>query len=132
MKPLIISGIGTALLLAASLTVADEAADLIAMDKAWGEAENAAAVESMLASDFVGVSGDGMADRAAFLADMDANPPPDGPYIAGDYRVHMLDADTAVMVHTAGEGDDAHYSLHVWQKHKGKWQVAATASVDMD
>ena len=51
------------------------------------------------------------------------------PYVAGDYAVEFLDTDTAVMVHSAGTGEDLHWSLHVWKKSGGKWQVVATASI---
>ena len=57
---------------------------------------------------------------------------PDEPYVAGDYKVQLVDADTAVMIHSAGTGDEAHWSMHVWQKTDAGWIVVATASIEAD
>ena len=111
---------------------ADESGALIKLDKAWGMAQKPGEVKPMLTSDFIAVDEDGVSGKADLLKAMSSDDPPTGPYVAGDYQVKFLDSNTAVMVHSAGSGDDAHWSLHVWQKNGGKWQVAATASIEAD
>ena len=127
MKPAVIAA---GLLFAASLVYAEShgkhgADKLIAMDKAWGEATSAAAIDGMIADDIVSISAEGLADKAALLASQEE--PVEGPYIAGDYQVNFLSKDVAVMVHSSG-GANPHWSMHVWQKVDGKWVVKATAS----
>ena len=56
---------------------------------------------------------------------------PAGPYMAGNYKTHFVSADVAIMVHSTS-GDDPHWSMHVWQRVEGKWQVAATATVPIE
>ena len=111
---------------------ADESGALIKMDKAWGMAQSPAEVKSLFTSGFIALDSDGISGKAELLEAMASDDSAVGPYVAGDYKVEFLDSNTAVMVHSAGSGDDAHWSMHVWRKNDGKWQVAATASVEAD
>ena len=128
----IISGISTilsaALLLAGGVTLADETDTLIKLDKKWAEARGADAVAPLLSDDVMGVSVEATSGKKEMLADADANPPPEGPYQAADYKVKFLSDDIAIMTHSIS-GEDPHRSLHVWQKIDGQWKVAATAGV---
>ena len=102
------------------------------MDKAWGMAQSPAEVKSLLTSNFIAVDEDGVSGKAELLEAMASDDSAAEPYVAGDYKVEFLDANTAVMVHSVDSGDDDHWSLHVWRKDDGKWQVAATASIEAD
>lgn len=118
---------GCAFLLVATGTVAnaDDTDALIALDKEWGAAQGTETLERLISADIVTLSGDGVTGKAQMIeaaANDDSDPEP---YVAGDFKVNFLSSDTAVMVHSAGD----HWSMHVWQKQDGKWQVAATASV---
>lgn len=118
------------LLAAFSATVsADDTADLIAQDKAWGDAGtkgDKAAVAKLLADSLVSVDERGVRNKQAELAVTE--PAPAGSqYEPTDYKVTFLNADTAVMTHGT-KGEDAHHSLHVWSRKGGKWQVVATSS----
>lgn len=126
LRPLIL----TAALLAVSAPVAaDESADLIALDKQWGASGmkgDTDAVAKLLADDLVSISENGILDKKGELANNE--PAPAGAkYEPTDYKVKFLDADTAVMTHGT-KGDEAHYSMHVWSRQGGKWQVVATAT----
>ncbi|MBT4256414.1 MAG: nuclear transport factor 2 family protein [Halieaceae bacterium] len=121
-----------AIAMSTTLVFADDSATLTKMDKAWGEARNPGDVKSLFTDDFIGIDGGGVSSKAQQLEQMASDPAPDGPYIAGDYDVRFLDANTAVMVHSAGTGKNTHWSMHVWRKSGGKWQVAATASAAAD
>lgn len=118
------------LLFASGVTAyADDKADLIARDKAWGAAGvkgDLDAVAKLLADSLVSVSDKGVTDKKGELA---ANEPvPAGTkYEPTDYTVAFLDKDTAVMTHRTA-GADAHYSLHVWSRKSGQWQVVATST----
>jgi hypothetical protein len=111
---------------------ADESGALIKLDKTWGMAQSPGDVKALLTSNFMAVGEDGVSGKADLLKVMASDGPPPGPYVAGDYKVEFLDSNTAVMTHSAGSGEDAHWSMHVWRKNGGKWQVAATASVEAD
>ena len=108
---------------------ADDKADLIALDKAWGAAGmkgDAGAVGKLLADSLVSVSADGVTDKKGELAA--SEPAPAGAqYEPTDYTVTFLDKDTAVMTHGT-KGAEAHYSMHVWSRKNGQWQVVATSS----
>ena len=119
------------LTMAGAVANADESDALVMLDKEWGQAESAAAVESLLADDLVALDSDGVGDKAQILEAADSDDAPTGPYVAGDYDVRFLSEDVAVMVHSAGE-PNPHWSMHVWQKRDGKWQVAATATVPIE
>ena len=124
------AGLILAMGLVSARVFAGGAEELIALDKAWGSARGAAEVEAMLSADLIAVDGEGLSGKAEQLEAMAEAP--DGPYVAGDYKVNFIDDDTAVMVHSAGSGENAHWSMHVWQKTGGHWQVVATASVKAD
>jgi hypothetical protein len=112
-----------------AIASADDKADLIERDKAWGAAGtkgDAEAVAKILADNLVSVSNKGVTDKEGELA---ANEPaPAGTqYEPTDFTVTFLDKDTAVMTHGT-KGADAHYSMHVWSRKSGQWQVVATSS----
>lgn len=111
---------------AATAANAGDSQTLIDMDKAWGEATSGATIDPMIAEDILAIGAEGLVSKAAMLKSQEE--PATGPYIAGDYQVHFLSDDIAVMVHSSG-GDEPHWSMHVWQKKDGKWVVAANASV---
>ncbi len=129
MKLSIIMALTACLGLFASLASAGGAEKLIALDKAWGSAAGPDDVNGLISDDLIAVDMDGVSGKAELMKDMASADAPDGPYVAGDYQVQFLDENTAVMVHSAGAGDDAHWSMHVWQKSDGKWRVAATAAI---
>jgi hypothetical protein len=118
-----------ALALDAGAARADTTADLTALDKQWGAAGmkgDAAAAGKLLADNLVSVSDTGITDKKGELAAM--TPPPAGTmYEPTDYKVTMLDANTAIMTH-ATTGAEAHYSMHVWSKKSGQWKVVATST----
>ena len=116
-----------------AIASADDKADLIARDKAWGAAGtkgDAEAVAKILADNLVSVSNKGVTDKKGELA---ANEPaPAGTqYEPTDFTVTFLDKDTAVMTHGT-KGDDAHYSMHVWSRKSGQWQVVATSTTPVE
>jgi ketosteroid isomerase-like protein len=112
---------------------ADDTADLIAQDMAWGAAgtkgdTNAAA--KLLADNLVAVSAQGVTDKKGELAA--SEPAPAGTrYEPTDYKVMFLDKETAIMTHGT-KGEDAHYSLHVWSKKGGQWKVVATSTTPIE
>jgi hypothetical protein len=112
---------------------ADDTADLIAQDKAWGAAGTKGdkdAVAKMLADDLLSVSEKGVTDKKGDLAATE--PAPAGTtYEATDYKVTFLDKNTAIMTHGT-KGEDAHYSLHVWSRKSGQWKVVATSSTPVE
>jgi len=120
---------GTLLAAFSASVSADDTADLIAQDKAWGAAGTKGdtdAVAKLLADDLVSVTESGVRGKQGELADNE--PAPAGTqYEPTDYKVTFLNADTAVMTHGT-KGEDAHHSLHVWSRKGGKWQVVATSS----
>ncbi len=112
---------------------ADDTADLIARDMAWGAAGtkgDTAAAAKLLADNLVSVSGQGVTDKKGELAD--SEPAPAGTkYEPTDYKVMFLDKDTAIMTHGT-KGEDAHYSLHVWSRKGGQWLVVATTTTPVE
>ena len=112
---------------------ADDTADLIAQDMAWGAAGTKGdtdAVAKLLADDLVSVSGQGVTDKKGELAA--SEPAPAGAtYEPTDYKVMLLDKDTAIMTHGT-KGEDAHYSLHVWSRKSGQWKVVATSATPIE
>jgi len=107
---------------------ADESDTLVQLDKKWGEAQGPEAMEALIADNIVTLGSEGSIGKAQMLEAAASDDAPTGPYTAGDYDVRFLSEDIAVMVHSAGE-PDPHWSMHVWQKRDGKWQVAASATV---
>lgn len=116
------------LMMTGALANAGDSDALIQLDKEWGKSQGAEALEMMLADDIVALDSEGMAGKAQMVEAAASADPASGPYVAGDYKVNFLSEDIAVMVHSAGD-TEPHWSMHVWQKHDGKWQVAATATV---
>ena len=116
-----------------AIASADDKADLIERDKAWGAAGtkgDAEAVAKILADNLVSASNKGVTDKKGELA---ANEPaPAGTqYEPTDFTVTFLDKDTAVMTHGT-KGADAHYSMHVWSRKSGQWQVVATSTTPVE
>ncbi len=119
------------LLMAGTMANADESDALVQLDKEWGEAEGPAVLEALLADDILALDLEGVGSKAQMLEAAANDDAATGPYVAGDYDVRFLSKDVAVMIHSAGE-PDPHWSMHVWQKRDGKWQVAATATVPVE
>jgi hypothetical protein len=119
---LLLIGFGT-------IASADNTADLIQRDKEWGAAGtkgDSQAAAKFLADRLISVSNKGVTDKKGDLAA--TQPAPEGTqYEPTDYKVVFLDEDTAVMTHST-KGSDAHYSLHVWTRISGQWQVVATST----
>ncbi|MFB3076446.1 MAG: nuclear transport factor 2 family protein [Lysobacterales bacterium] len=116
------------LILTGPVANADETDVLVQLDKEWGEAQGPKPLKALLADDILALGSSGLADKAQLLKDAASGDAPTGPYVAGDYEVRFLGKDLAVMVHSSST-PDPHWSMHLWQKRDGKWQVAATASV---
>jgi len=112
---------------------ADDTADLIAQDMAWGAAGtkgDTSAAAKLLADNLVAVSAQGVTDKKGELAA--SEPAPAGArYEPTDYKVMFLDKETAIMTHGT-KGEDAHYSLHVWSKKGGQWKVVATSTTPIE
>jgi Domain of unknown function (DUF4440) len=108
---------------------ADDTDALIALDKQWGESAvkgDTTVSAKLLAEKVVSVSETGIRGKQAELADM--KPEPAGTrYEPSDYKVTFINPDTAIMTHSA-KGTDAHYSLHVWSRKGGTWQIIATST----
>lgn len=107
----------------------DDTEALIELDKQWGAAAVAGdmdAVGALLADDVVAVSEDGIhgKEHETMADDTIAE---GTVYEPTDFEVRFLDEETAIMTHAVA-GENAHYSLHVWSKKSGTWQVIATAS----
>ena len=122
--------LGTLLaMLMATAHAADDTDALIALDKQWGESVvkgDTTAAGKLLADKVVSVNESGVRGKEGELADM--KPEPAGTrYEPTDYKVMFINADTAIMTHGT-KGADAHYSLHVWSRKGGKWQVVATST----
>ena len=113
-----------------------EGEELIALDKEWGAAAPGeaavSAIKKIIADDAVVISGTGIVSKADMIEEA-AQPDdsPAGPYMADHFSVKMLSDDIAVMTHHAGD-PDPHWSMHVWQKKDGGWQVVASATVPVE
>jgi len=111
------------------VVAADETDSLIALDKQWGESSikgDTTVAAKLLADKAVSVNETGVRGKQAELADM--KPEPAGTrYEPTDYKVTFINPDTAIMTHGT-KGKDAHYSLHVWSRKGGTWQVVATST----
>ncbi len=120
--------VGAVLAAFATSARADDRADLIALDKTWGESAvkgDNAAVAKLLDDGLVAVTEDGVTDKQGEIASNQA--PAGATYEPSDYKVIFLNKDTAVMTH-ATSGEQAHYSMHVWSRKGGAWHVIATSS----
>lgn len=116
------------LLTAGSLAHAGDSDNLISLDKMWGETSDAAELGNLLSDEIVVLGADGNGTRASIIDDASSADAPAGPYTAGDYVVRFIRDDVAIMTHSAA-GEEAHWSMHVWQRQDGKWKVAATANI---
>lgn len=121
--------VGTLLVMFAANAVADDKAALVALDKQWGEAVgkgDKAAAAKFIADNSVSVDERGMMNKQQQVDDI--KPAPAGQkYEATDYQVTFINPDTAIMTHST-KGADAHYSMHVWSRKGGTWQVIATST----
>jgi hypothetical protein len=113
----------------ANAKAADDTDALIALDKQWGESGvkgDTSVAAKLLTDKLVSVTEAGVRGKQGELADM--KPEPAGTrYEPTDYKVTFIGPDTAIMTHGT-KGTDAHYSLHVWSKKGGTWQVVATST----
>lgn len=129
MKNFLVSLATILVMISAAAHAADDTDSLIALDKKWGEAVvkgDTTMTGKVLADNAVSVSDSGVRGKEAELADV--KPAPAGTrYEPTDYKVTFLNKDTAIMTH-ATKGADAHYSLHVWSRKGGTWQIIATST----
>ena len=113
---------------AATAYAADDTEALIALDKQWGESAikgDKTVSEKLLADTVVSVDENGVMGKQAMIADI--KPAPAGTrYEPTGYKVTFMNPDTAIMTHST-KGADAHYSLHVWSRKGGAWQIVATS-----
>jgi len=120
---------GMALGIFSAGVLADDTSNLISLDKKWGQAgmkADKAAVKMLLSEKLISVGPEGVMDLNGELAGYE--PAPAGAtYDAKDFKVMFLDPNTAIMTHSVS-GEDAHYSMHVWSKKGGGWQVVATST----
>lgn len=130
MKTKMLIGFATFLFMIGSAAIAGDADALVELDKTWGAAPDQAAAEGFLADNIISLDAEGATDKAGMMAAAAAavGDSPAEEYVAGDYQVNFLSDDIAVMVHSAS-GSNPHWSMHVWQKIDGSWQVAATATI---
>ena len=121
--------VATFLAMFTTVAAADDKDALIALDKQWGESNvkgDTTVAAKLLADKVVSVSEKGVRGKQAELADNE--PAPAGTrYEPTDYKVTFINPDTAIMTHGT-KGADAHYSLHVWSRKGGTWQVIATST----
>ena len=116
--------IATLLMISGSLFAGDKDA-LIKLDKQWGSTDGNGA--EFLSKELIAIGTDGITGFKEQIAAAEEASQQNGTYTANDYKVKYLSKDIAVMVHSAS-GDNAHTSMHVYQKHGDKWIVVATAS----
>jgi hypothetical protein len=114
---------------ATTANAADDTDALIALDKQWGESgikADTTVATKLLADKVLSVTESGVRGKQSEIAAM--KPEPAGTrYEPTDYKVMFINPDTAIMTHGT-KGADAHYSLHVWSRKGGTWQVIATST----
>lgn len=129
MKSILVTVATLLAMAAATAHAADDTDALIALDKQWGESGvkgDASVAAKLLAGKVVSVTESGVRGKEGELADM--KPEPAGTrYEPFDYKVTFINPDTAIMTHGT-KGVDAHYSLHVWARKGGTWQIIATST----
>ena len=129
MKSILVTVATLLIMFTATARAADDTDDLIALDKQWGESSvkgDTTASAKFLADKVVSVSETGVTGKQGVLAAM--KPAPAGTrYEPTDFKVTFLNPDTAIMTHGT-KGADSHYSLHVWSRKGGTWQVIATST----
>lgn len=117
------------IMFAAAANAADDTDALIALDKQWGESGvkgDATVPTKLLADKVISVTEHGVRGKQGELADAKAAPAGTR-YEPTDYKVTFINPDTAIMTHGT-KGADAHYSLHIWSRKGGTWQVIATST----
>ena len=128
MKNILITVATFGVMFAATAYAADDTEALIALDKQWGESivkGDATVSEKLLADKVVSVDQSGVMGKKEIIADI--KPAPAGThYEATGYKVTFMNPDTAIMTHGT-KGGDSHYSLHVWSRKGGTWQIVATS-----
>jgi len=121
--------VATLLVMFTASASADDTEALIALDKQWGESGvkgDTTVAAKLLADKVVSVTENGVRGKQGELADNE--PAPAGTrYEPTDYKVTFINPDTAIMTHGT-KGAEAHYSLHVWSRKGGAWQVVATST----
>ncbi len=131
MKSILVATASCLVMFAATARAADDTQALIALDKQWGESAvkgDKAVSEKLLADSVVSVDENGVSGKKAMIADL--KPAPAGTrYEPTDYKVTFMNPDTAIMTHGT-KGTDAHYSLHVWSRKGGAWQIVATSQAN--
>lgn len=129
MKGILVTVATLLVMFTATARAADDTDALIALDKQWGESVvkgDTTVSAKLLADKVVSVTESGVTGKQGTLADM--KPAPAGTrYESTDYKVTFINPDTAIMTHST-KGADAHYSLHVWSRKGGTWQVIATST----
>ena len=123
------SSIGALLVIFSASAGASDADALIALDKQWGESGvkgDTTVAAKLLADQVLSVTPDGVRGKKEELADNQAAPA-GGRYEPTDYKVTFVNPDTAIMTHGT-KGTDAHYSMHVWSRKGGNWQIVATST----
>ena len=129
MKTILVTVATSLVMFAAAARAADDTEALIALDKQWGESAvkgDKTVSEKLLADKVVSVDENGVMGKEAMLAGLKAAPAGTR-YEPTSFKVTFLNPDTAIMTHGT-KGADAHYSLHVWSRKGGTWQVIATST----
>jgi len=128
MKSMVVTVATFLVMFAAAAYAADDTETLIALDKQWGESAikgDTTVSAKLLADKVVSVDENGVMGKQAMIADI--KPAPAGTrYEPTGYKVTFMNPDTAIMTHST-KGTDAHYSLHVWSRKGGTWQIIATS-----
>src|SRR5262249_51415744 len=128
MKSILVAVAACLVMFAAAAHAADDTEALIALDKQWGEStlkRDKTVSEKMVPDKVVSVDENGVMGKQAMLADL--KPAPAGTrYEPTGYKVTFMNPDTAIMTHGT-KGADAHYSLHIWSRKGGTWQIIATS-----
>jgi len=128
MKSFLVAVATFLVMFAAAAYAADDTEALIALDKQWGESVltgDKTVSAKLLADKIVSVDQNGVMGKQEMLADI--KPAPAGSrYEPTGYKVTFMNPDTAIMTHST-KGTDAHYSLHVWSRKGGTWQIIATS-----
>ena len=129
MNSILVTVATSLVMFAATAHAADDTEALIALDKQWGESivkGDTTVSAKLLADKVVSVDQNGMTGKQEMLADI--KPAPAGTrYEPTGYKVTFMNPDTAIMTHGT-KGSDTHYSLHVWARKGGTWQVIATST----
>jgi hypothetical protein len=129
MKSMVVTVATFLVMFAAAAYAADDTETLIALDKQWGESAikgDTTVSAKLLADKVVSVDENGVMGKQAMIADI--KPAAAGTrYEPTGYKVTFINPDTAIMTHGT-KGADAHYSLHVWSRKGGTWQVIATST----